>query len=181
MSPQELDLEWHRVALQDNVKHPPFAGVERAQLDATRLPDEAKDFLENGLPEKTFLYTLDLIPPLNRVYEVFARNEWNDSTKVAVEPYFVLGADGGGNAICIHEVDGDIWLLDHEDFFQSREFINSSLKQFLEFLLLLLKGWVGELRFADLLEPMKAIDSKAMQPEHTWLQVLLEEIEEEKE
>jgi hypothetical protein len=179
MSPQEFSLEWHRVALQDNRVHPPFSGVDREELEKSKLPREAQDFLAVGLPEDTSYYTLDMVPPLQRVYEIFAPEEWKESTKKAVEPYFALGDDGGGNALCIHEVTGEIWLLDHEDFFQSQRFINSSLKQFLEFSLLSLRAWVGEMNPSDLLEPMKAIDSKAMLPEHTWLQVILEEIEEE--
>lgn len=180
MSPQEFSLEWQRIALHDNRPHPPFRVVAAEQLDSLELPKEAKQFLVTGIPEDAVSYTLDLFPPLKRVYEIFAPEEWDDSDKLAVENYYVLGEDGGGNPVCIHEVDGDIWLLDHEDFFQSRKFINSSLRQFLEFSLLSLRVWVGEMNSSDLLEPMKATDLKAMSPEHTWLQVILEEIEEEK-
>lgn len=179
MTPQEFKARWQEVASKDNINHA-FRNVEWDHLVDLKVSEATKDWLFHGIPEKAAFYRLDLFPPLRRVYEIFAPTEWTNAQKETVQPYFVLGEDGGGNAICIHESREEIWLLDHETFFQEREFINSSLEQFLEFSLLNLRASVGDIDYAELLEPMKQIDPVAMSPEHTWLQVVHEEIEEEK-
>lgn len=46
----------------------------------------------------------------------------------------MIGSDGAGNPLCADEA-GAVWMLDHEDSFRTREFVNSSVHLLAECLL----------------------------------------------
>lgn len=52
----------------------------------------------------------------------------------------MIGSDGAGNPICVNAETNEIWLLDHEDHFRTRQFVNSSLSCLSESLL----AYMGE-------------------------------------
>jgi len=47
----------------------------------------------------------------------------------------MIGSDGSGNPICVEQTSGVVVLLDHEDWFRTRQFVNSSVRQLGECLL----------------------------------------------
>ena len=67
---------------------------------------------------------------------MFAPGQWKEQEKCHLLPNRMLGSDGAGNPICVHEVTGGVWLLDHEDCFRTRQFVNSSVAKLAECLLL---------------------------------------------
>src|SRR4029453_11444239 len=69
------------------------------------------------------------------VCEMYSSTNWSANDQARLAPYRVLGTDGAGNPICIEEDSGAIWLLDHEDRFRTRQFVNSGIPQLAECLL----------------------------------------------
>ena len=101
------------------------------------LDDDSRSLLEQcGLPRDAgpFLSFEDTAR-MPRVYEVFSPGTWTKPEIVRLGEYRMLGSDGAGNALCLHERSGEVWLLDHEDHFRTRQFMNSSVARLAECLL----------------------------------------------
>ncbi len=116
-------------------------------METRRMPAESVQFMiEAGLPSDAapFLilhYTQYGLIPL---WKVFGREEdWNSERQAPLRRYGMLGVDGGGNPICVDEERNScIMLLDYYTYdFQPDSFINSSIPQFAEFLLLYRTAW----------------------------------------
>jgi hypothetical protein len=84
--------------------------------------------------------------------------------KKRLEGYLVLGFDGAGNPICVEEVSRAIWLLDHEDQFCTRQFVNSGLTQLAECLL----EYMGEMDVVRFQAVVGAIDPPALEAGAFW-------------
>jgi hypothetical protein len=70
------------------------------------------------------------------IWEVFASpSDWSATHRVRLRPYRMIGSDGAGNPICVEQGTGAVVLLDHEDWFRTRQFVNSSVRQLAECLL----------------------------------------------
>jgi hypothetical protein len=63
-----------------------------------------------------------------------------------------------GNPICIEQGTGAVVLLDHEDWFHTRQFLNSSVRQLAECLL----AYMGEKNAARFRSAVQAIDPAAL-------------------
>ncbi|MBA3711551.1 MAG: SUKH-4 family immunity protein [Pyrinomonadaceae bacterium] len=106
------------------------------------IPEASKRFLiEAGLPKSAapYLSFTDLADSLRPVWEIWGNpDDWNEADRLRLSRYYVIGSDGNsGNPICIDEADGgNIVTLEHEDWFASVMFVNSSVPQLAEFLLL---------------------------------------------
>jgi hypothetical protein len=76
----------------------------------------------------------------------------------------MIGSDGAGNPICVEKGTGAVVLLDHEDWFRTRQFINSSVRQLAECLL----AYMGEQDPDRFRAAIKAIDSAAIAEGTFW-------------
>lgn len=106
------------------------------------IPEASKRFLiEAGLPKSTapFLSFGDLANGLLPIWKIWGvTDNWNEADRLRLSRYCVIGSDdNSGNPICIDEAnDGTIVTLEHEDRFAGVMFVNSSVPQLAEFLLL---------------------------------------------
>jgi SUKH-4 immunity protein len=55
------------------------------------------------------------------------------------ESLYVIGKDGSGDPICVEEITGKIFVLNHDNGFEEM-FMNNSLHQLAEFILLVREG-----------------------------------------
>ena len=70
------------------------------------------------------------------IYDVFASpSDWSLDDRQRLMPFPMIGSDGAGNPICLDMNTGEIVLLDHEDWFHTKMFVNSSVQQLAECLL----------------------------------------------
>ena len=85
--------------------------------------------------------------------------------KRTLKQYCILGYDGAGNPLCIDEDNaGRIVLLDHEDNFRTAQFVNSSIAQLAESLVLVNSPSPPQ----QLLKQIEAIDAPAAQEGCFW-------------
>lgn len=104
------------------------------------MTEDSKVFLRlAGMPEDAapFLAFHEIEQGCPRIYEYWGVPEqWDEESRSNLRPYRAIGADGSGNPICIDESrGGQIVFLDHDDWFQTILFVNSSIVQLAEFLL----------------------------------------------
>ncbi len=102
-------------------------------LAGLAMPQAAKDFLiRAGLP-RSAAPGLDFedVESLPRLWSVYGLK------KNTLKQYCIIGYDGAGNPLCIDEENaGRVVLLDHEDNFRTVQFVNSSVIQLAETLIL---------------------------------------------
>lgn len=99
------------------------------------------------------------------VWEVFASpSDWLVVDRVRLAPYRVIGSDGAGNPICVEQVTGAVVLLDHEDWFRTRQFVNSSVGQLAECLL----AYMGEQEPERFRSVVQSIDQAALAEGSFW-------------
>jgi hypothetical protein len=100
-----------------------------------------------------------------RIYECFgSASDWSESERVRLENFLVIGGDGAGNPICLEEPGGTVVLLDHEDRFHTRQFVNSSIPQLAECLL----AYLGEEKASSFQPAVQAIDPAALKEGAFW-------------
>jgi hypothetical protein len=105
------------------------------------------------------------------VYDVFGGpSDWTESDRRRLESFLMIGSDGAGNPICIEAGSGQIWLLDHEDRFQTRTFVNSSVSQLAECLL----AYMGETDPESFKAALDRIDPSALEHAAFWSYELLQ-------
>jgi hypothetical protein len=99
------------------------------------------------------------------VWEVYATpSHWSAADRTRLSPYRVIGQDGAGNPLCVEEGTGAVWLLDHEDNFRSRQFVNSGVGQLAECLL----AYMGERKRERLRAEVEGIDRAALTEGSFW-------------
>lgn len=139
---------------------------DRSLLTQAGLPDSAAPFLSFG-PQSGLLGALrdSGDPPPN------------------TDGYVEIGFNGSGDPICLEASTGSVWYLNHDDGFRA-VFVNSSVEQLTEFLLLfraLVEAAVSERGHGAYLDgdipsavlhqaatSMRAADSTALQPGSMW-------------
>ena len=76
----------------------------------------------------------------------------------------MIGSDGAGNPICVEQGTGAVVLLDHEDRFLTRQFVNSGVSQLAECLL----AYMGERDPERFRGVVRAIDPAALAERSFW-------------
>lgn len=147
-----------RLARLPEGQYPFLSETERIFLKEQDVPDNAPFFsfggVEAGMP---------------RHADVIAPGQIEDEIRERIRPYRDLGSDGGGNPIVLDERDHELYFLDHESYF-SPTLLNSSLAQFLEFLIEIqrVKGQAPNINMEALTGLLRELDSKAMQLGAYW-------------
>jgi hypothetical protein len=142
MQPADFVAKWYTRSARANW-YPDY--LERGRLISVaavneEMTSETTRFLrEAGLPQNAAPYLSfdDLARGLRRIYEVYGpQADWSAHERERLKPYLILGSDGSGNPICLDLANGDriVWL-DHERRFAITQFINSSVGQLAECLL----------------------------------------------
>jgi hypothetical protein len=102
-----------------------------------------------------------------RVWEQFgASRDWSKADRARLASYLAIGSDGAGNPICIDETTGAIWLLEHENHFQSSQFVNSNISHLAESLL----AYMGEDEPERFRQAVAELDRPAMESNTFWWQ-----------
>jgi hypothetical protein len=101
------------------------------------------------------------------IWEAFeSHSDWSIADRERVAPYCMIGSDGAGNPICIEQGTGRVVLLDHENRFHTRQFVNSSVRQLAECLL----AYMGEDKPERFKSAVRRIDPSALAEGSFWLQ-----------
>ena len=109
--------------------------------------------------------TFDMAERPSPVWEVYATPpEWSAADRVRLSAYRVLGSDGAGNPLCIEQGSGAVWLLDHENWFHTRQFVNSGVRQLAECLL----TYMVERQHERFRSAVSAIDPPALSEGSFW-------------
>jgi hypothetical protein len=112
-----------------------------AILDTPSFPSDAARFLvEAGLPRScTPSLSFEALErgPLPLV-QYYGAHQFPAADSQRLASFYVLGSDGAGNPLCLDSArGGEIVMLDHEDRFQTRTFVSSSVATLAEALLIL--------------------------------------------
>jgi hypothetical protein len=102
--------------------------------------------------------TFNNLRDMPRVEEVFLLEGLPRAVFARMRPYRMIGSDGAGNPICIEQATREIWLLDHEDWFETKQYMNSSIPQLAESLL----AYAGQDDSAKFVAALIALDARAM-------------------
>jgi hypothetical protein len=131
-----------------------FGPTEFLRAGKVVLPLSAAPFL-----------SFDEAQELPYVHEVYGRSsDYATADRRRLANYWMIGSDGSGNPMCISVRTGAIWLLDHEDHFRTRQFVNSSVALLAECLLTCL----GENDPNRLLTAIKKLDPPAARKGTFW-------------
>jgi len=157
-------------------------------LEGVPLSEQDRIFLLNvGFPEEAapFLSFDDFKVELKPIHEKWGSPyDYSDEEKSRLRPYMVIGSDGAGNPIAIDTGNNcEIVHLDHDDWFNTVTFVNSSISNFALFLLLTkemmekanselseeeLEDEIPESYKNEVLNSMQQIDPKAMEEGKFW-------------
>src|SRR5262249_37500766 len=91
-------------------------------------------------------------------------SDWSPADRERLAPFRVIGSDGAGNPICLEQPSGSVVLLDHEDRFRTRQFVNSTVRQLAECLL----AFMGESDPHRFWSAVQDIDAAALQTGAFW-------------
>jgi hypothetical protein len=141
-------------------------GMVRPSVNLPNLDADSRHLLtESGLPRSAApCLSFDDTAQLPRIWEVFASGQWDNQQKARLFQHRVLGSDGAGNPICVDETTGEVWLLDHEDWFRTRQFFNTTVAQLAE-CLLIYRGVSG----VDVLgQAIQRVDAPALSDGSFW-------------
>lgn len=131
-------------------------GTEFVACGTYVLPTEAAPFL-----------SFDRAARPAPIWEVFGiPSQWPAVERERLAPYRMIGSDGAGNPICVEEGSGVVVLLDHENRFRTRQFVNSGVGQFAECLL----AYMGEREVGRFRNAVLAIDPLALADQSFWWQ-----------
>jgi hypothetical protein len=141
-------------------------GMVRTTADVSGFDSESRRVLKNaGLPGSAApCLSFRDAATMPRIWEVFAPGGWKEQEKSHLLCFRMLGADGAGNPICVDEETGEVWLLDHEDWFRTRQFVNSSVAKLAECLLL----YMGQPDATEFSNAVQAIDACALAEDCFW-------------
>jgi hypothetical protein len=90
--------------------------------------------------------------------------DWSAADRERLAPYRMIGSDGSGNPMCFEHETGAVVLLDHENEFRSRQFVNSSVGQLAECLL----AYMGEREPELFTRAVQGIDAAALADGSFW-------------
>ncbi len=122
ISPNEFVKQWKSIWVEEPIK------FSADTLEDLEIDKEAKKFLmEAGLPDSA-APSLSFSVGMPSICEKYGMEEEYSS-------YKYIGSTGWGDPICLYEDDGSIVYLDHEENLEYQTFINSSILQLAESLL----------------------------------------------
>lgn len=131
-------------------------GTTMVACGAGVLPDQAAPCL-----------TFDRAEHPAPIWEVFSiPSQWSAAERERLVPFRVIGSDGAGNPICLEQDTSAVVLLDHENQFHTRQFVNSGVAQLAECLL----AYMGETDPERFRAAVLAIDPTAMAEGSFWWQ-----------
>lgn len=145
MEPEEFVQRW------GELEH--LRRADKAQMLQYEVGEEATQFLvEAGLPGSAAPMVNFLGEgQIGRLWEVWGLDE--EETAYAKEDfstYLIIGNDSNGNPFCIDQENSDIVvLLDHDYGFQAVTFVNSSVQQLAECLLVYRALWEQVRQYED--------------------------------
>lgn len=129
-------------------------GKNMVACGSTILPIEAAPCL-------TFAEAAHPVP----ICELFGSpRDWTPADRERLSGYRVIGLDGAGNPLCVENGSGTVWLLDHEDRFRTRQYVNGSVSQLAECLL----AYLGEQQPERFRSAVWAIDPAALDERSFW-------------
>lgn len=136
--------------------------------------DELQLLHEIGLPQSCSSFTLDGVEDgMPRVDEVYGPNDeqlWSRIGRDSVARFRMLGDDSSGNPIVLDVETHEIVLLDHEGDFKPFDFVNSSIAQLMESLLVFTKveSDAPEVDVEKLRAALHFIDSQVTEKQGHW-------------
>jgi hypothetical protein len=140
---------WHRKESQRG-----FPKTELVQCGGWLLPREAAPGI-----------TFDGATLPQPVWKWFGiADQWSSADRQRLDAHLVIGFDGAGNPLCIERRTGAIWLLDHEDRFHTRQFVNTGVPQLAECLL----AYMGEGDAQRFRQAVNGIDPAALADGSFW-------------
>lgn len=129
-------------------------GTEFVACGTDVLPTQAAPFLSFDRAARPAL-----------IWEVFGiPSQWPAAERERLAPYRMIGSDGAGNPICVEEGSGVVVLLDHENRFRTRQFVNSSVGQLADCLL----AYMGERQPERFRAAVAGIDPPALAEQSFW-------------
>jgi hypothetical protein len=131
-------------------------GIEMAACGADWLPSDAAPYLTFDRASRPL--------PIWEVYAPADETYWLPADRERLGPYRMIGSDGAGNPICVEQGTGTVVLLNHEDKFRTRQFVNSSVAQLAECLL----AFMGERDPKRFRSAVTGIDSTAIGEGSFW-------------
>ena len=178
LTAEQFKKKWGRGLVILDVKHARDSSV----------PAQVRDFLvEAGLPNEAAPFlSFDLLDGgLRRIYQIWGNTtDYSKEEKSRLYPYLVVGSDGSGNPIAIDTNNRcQVVHLDHDDWFNTITFVNTSIPQFAEFLLLTremikrakselsdeeLDEGVPDIYKEELFQELERIDAEAMEDGNFW-------------
>ena len=129
-------------------------GIEMVVCGSGVLPDSAAPCLSFDRATRPV--------PIWKVFGI--PSQWSEAERERLAPYRMIGSDGAGNPICVEEESGVVVMLDHEDRFHTRQFINSSVGQLAECLL----AFMGEREPEQFRAAVALIDPAALAEQSFW-------------
>lgn len=122
-------------------------------------PDAARFLLGAGLPRSCapFLSFEDVARGPLPLVQYYGPHQFRTSNVSRLAAFYVLGSEGAGNPLCLDSArNGEIVLLDHEDRFETRIFVASSVAALAEALLIL-----HTVPHKDFVEHLRTFDARA--------------------
>jgi hypothetical protein len=99
------------------------------------------------------------------LWEVFGSPaQWPAAHRERLAAYRMIGSDGAGNPLCVEEGTGAVCVLDHEDRFRTRVFVNTGVGQLAECLL----AYMGETDPDRFRTAVRSLDAPAMAERSFW-------------
>ncbi|MEX0677906.1 MAG: SUKH-4 family immunity protein [Pirellulales bacterium] len=99
------------------------------------------------------------------IWEVFGiPSDWSPADRERLAACRMIGSDGAGNPICVELGTGVVVLLDHEDWFRTRQFVNTSVQKLAECLL----AYIGQQESERFRSAAQAIDPAAFAVGSFW-------------
>jgi hypothetical protein len=138
-----------------------------AQKEADLGRDDSTTMIEFGpdilpIDAAPFLSFDDAENPQS-ICDVF-NNNWSAADRDRLAAYIMFGSDGSGNPICVDENSKRVMLLDHEDRFNTIQFVNTSVSKLGECLL----AYMGEIDPERFRAFVRKIDTPAMEEGTFW-------------
>jgi len=119
-------------------------------------PDEARFLVAAGLPRSCapFLSFEAVARGPLQLVQYYGAHQFRASDSTRLASFYVLGFDGAGNPLCLDSARrGEIVMLDHEDGFETRTLVASSVAALAEALLIIHtvphQDFVEHLRICD--------------------------------
>jgi hypothetical protein len=185
MTPLEFKNEWFKSQLSKSDFD--WCHFDENEIEGSPLNEKTKEFLRVGFPKSATPF-LDFgwevfDGKFQTVFNAYSSSELNLNPNLA--NYWIFGSDGAGNPICFDVSRFDeIILLDHEDLFATRIFMNSSITEIATCLLAIQKflfqaynekvasdsedSNISQMQIDELVSTFYAINESLIEPDSFW-------------